>query len=268
MQGKQQHLHDKQYADSGNLHARASLHERFSTNKTGWHTWVFDQFEFPADAAILECGSGSGMLWQQNAARIPSGWQITLSDFSAGMLADARTALATSGQAFAFEQCDVAALPFDDARFDAVIANHMLYHVTDIPAVLREIRRVLRPGGLLYAATNGEKHMRELHDLARHVLTDDYERLQQLFKRHAFTLDSGAQVIEQVFPRVEKRLYEDALVVTEAEPLIAYVQSMAPASLATGAHLAALRALMAQDMSATGAVLITKDSGLFIARKP
>jgi SAM-dependent methyltransferase len=42
---------------------------------------------------------------------------------------------------------DLCRLPFDDGRFDVVLCNHVLEHVCDDAAALREIRRVLRPGG-------------------------------------------------------------------------------------------------------------------------
>jgi ubiquinone/menaquinone biosynthesis C-methylase UbiE len=42
---------------------------------------------------------------------------------------------------------DAERLPFEDARFDVVSSNGVLHHTPDMPAALREIRRVLRPGG-------------------------------------------------------------------------------------------------------------------------
>jgi SAM-dependent methyltransferase len=51
-----------------------------------------------------------------------------------------------------FVQADAAHLPFRDHAFDAVIVNHSLEHIEDLPAALSEIGRVLRPPGSLYAA--------------------------------------------------------------------------------------------------------------------
>lgn len=70
------------------------------------------------------------------------------------------------GHRFTFAQADAQALPFRDASFDAVIANHMLYHVPDIPRALGEVRRVLKPSGFCYAATMGVANMREVDELA------------------------------------------------------------------------------------------------------
>ncbi len=262
----QQQLLEHQYANSGNLSARATLHERFSTNRTGWHQWVFDQFEFPLDAHLLELGCGPGWLWRHNRDRVPANWQITLTDFSPGMVSEARAALQDDAQ-FAFEQCDAQALPFDDATFDGVVANHMLYHVPDITQAIREIRRVLKPGGLFYAATNGLRHLQEIHALGQRLAPDVFDRLHQKFKHNPFEIETGGAQIEVMFPQVEKHLYEDALVVTEVEPLIAYILSMAPTDLKTEAHIAALHQMITEEMSATGAITITKDTGIFIARK-
>jgi len=86
----------------------------------------------PDSAHVLEVGTGSGALWQENADRIPPDWKVTLTDLSPGMLADAETALSPL-RPFTFRQADAQDLSLPDASFDAVLANHMLYHVPDRP---------------------------------------------------------------------------------------------------------------------------------------
>src|SRR5436305_15089237 len=81
------------------------------------------------------------------------------------MLEEARRNLEKGGRAFRFELMDAQAIPFEDRGFDAVIANHMLYHVPDRGLALAEVRRVLKPGGRLYTSTIGGSHLRELDEL-------------------------------------------------------------------------------------------------------
>jgi ubiquinone/menaquinone biosynthesis C-methylase UbiE len=262
----QQQLLAKQYADASNLNARVALHRRFSTNKTDWQVWVFDQFEFPANAHILELGGGPGWLWRNNFDRIPPGWRITLTDFSAGMVDEARTSLA--GESFAFRQCDAQDLPFKAGTYDAVIANHMLYHVPDIAQAIREIHRVLKSRGLFYTTTVGPRHLHELHALWDRFAPGAYEKNRQKFIGTAFNLETGAQTIETMFPQVERRLFEDAFVITEVEPLVAYILSFAPDEFKSADLIARLRAHLHEEMAATKAIKITKESGMFIARKP
>ena len=63
---------------------------------------------------------------------------------------------------FTFEKIDAQSIPYRTDSFDAVIANHMLYHIPDLGKTLSEIRRVLKPEGHLYATTVGLNHMAEL----------------------------------------------------------------------------------------------------------
>src|SRR5690349_16018954 len=142
----QHHLKTEQYKDASNLDARIELHRRFSTNPQGWSAWVFDALRtLPAAARVLELGCGPAYLWAANARRIPAGWDITLSDFSAGMLQAAKDSLAVLEREFKFEVIDAQSIPYDAEAFDLVIANHMLYHVPDRPKAIAEIRRVLKP---------------------------------------------------------------------------------------------------------------------------
>src|SRR5579871_3026230 len=90
-----QNLLQTQYRNAANLNARINLHARFSTNRDGWHCWVFDQFILVPQCRVLELGCGPGTLWLKNRDRLPAGWDLILSDFSMGMLEDARRNLAS-----------------------------------------------------------------------------------------------------------------------------------------------------------------------------
>jgi ubiquinone/menaquinone biosynthesis C-methylase UbiE len=246
----------EQYKNAANLNDRIRLHVRFSTNRYDFHMWVFDQLRLAPESRVLELGCGPGSLWRPNLARIPAGWQITLTDFSTGMLAEARANLA-GAHPFAFEQADAQALPFADDSFDAVIANHMLYHVPDRPKAFAEIRRVLRPDGRFFAATNGESHLREMHELVQ-----QFDPAISLWNRMTFRLENGAAELEPFFSHVLLHRYESALVVTEAEPLVAFVASMIGVEL-SGERRQAFTQLVEQRITADGAIHITKDTGLF-----
>ena len=118
----QHYLRTDQYADGRNLSARIALHERFST-RNDWFEWVFDHFPKATAARVLELGCGTGALWKSNAARIPEGWAITLSDFSEGMVEQARQSLASLRRPFSFRVIDAQTIPFPDALFDCGAAG-------------------------------------------------------------------------------------------------------------------------------------------------
>lgn len=68
-----EYLLNQQYHNADKLNARIRLHAEFSTNPYGWLQWVFDHFDLPKYARILELGCGPGNLWLENQARIHLG---------------------------------------------------------------------------------------------------------------------------------------------------------------------------------------------------
>jgi SAM-dependent methyltransferase len=258
----QHYLQTDQYKDASNLNARICVHQRFSTNNYPWQRWVFDRFDLPGSCEILDVGCGPGDLWLENSDRIPPEWTIVLSDLSPSMVQNARRNVSSSHQRITYRVIDAQAIPFPDGGFDAVVANHMLYHVPDREKSLYEIHRVLRPGGHLYASTNGLERLRELRDLAArfHADTDTTDVAAE------FDLENGAAQLSRHFAHVTRQRREDALVVTEAEPLIAYARSMMCQTALSQNGEAFSRSVHLQ-LAAQGAIHIQKDSGMFLATK-
>jgi SAM-dependent methyltransferase len=100
---------------------------------------------------VLDVGSGPGTLTFDIAEQVAPGRVIGI-DRSADIVAHATEAAAVRDVAgVEFLQGDAYALDFPDASFDLVHAHQVLQHVSDPVAVLREFRRVLRPGGSVVA---------------------------------------------------------------------------------------------------------------------
>lgn len=248
-----------QYRNASNLHARVELHERFSTNKYGWHRWVFDQLKFSSQSRILELGCGSGLLWSKNMDRIPDEWDITLSDLSPGMLQEAEDNLHASHRPFKFQVIDVQAIPYEDESFDAVIANHMLYHVSDRSKAFSEIHRVLKTGGCFYAATNGRTAP------GGSVGIRDWIMSPGIYKGpEGFNLETGSFELSQWFSVVTQHRYEDALAVTEVKPLVEYVRS---GKRLSDDEVQEFAKVVEKEIGLHGIIHIPKASGIFISQK-
>ena len=217
----QNYLKNGQYKNSDNLNARIFIHQRYSTNQYGWYRWEFEHLQVQPGERILDIGCGPAELWKSQIKRLPNKAELVLCDLSRGMAAAAKSA--TSGNSVLCCAADAQHIPFESESFDLVTANHMLYHVPDIQCAVAEIRRVLRPGGRLVAATNGLDHMKELTDLIR-SMAPDYKPGGDSAKR--FGLENGQAQLATYFPDTQVQIYEDALFVTDAEPMVDYIASM------------------------------------------
>ena len=212
-----------QYQNATNISSRINLHSLYSQNKQGWFPWIFEQCRISPGLRILELGCGDGTLWTDNLSLLPEDISITLSDISSGMLRDARRAIGSSDTRFAFRAFDCRKIPCKDESFDLVIANHVLFYCDDTPSVLKEVRRVLAPGGRFLCSAYGKAHMQEVSQLVqdfdeRIVLSAD--RLYERFGR-----ENGQSILAPFFPKAQWLSYEDCLLVQDAEPLISYVLS-------------------------------------------
>ena len=253
-----------QYRDSSNLNARAGLHIRFSTEEYPWFHWVFDHFDIPEHGRVLELGCGTGLLWSENLERIPRGWSITISDASQGMVQEAEQSLSHTDLKLTFGKVDAQSIPYEKDSFDAVIANHMLYHVPDLPRALSEIRRVLRPEGHLYATTIGLSHMAELREVPRKLGIATPIGGDQIVAH--FNLDNGVSELERWFAEVEVERRNGVLVVPEAAPLVEYVMSFARLS---DEEAVRLHAYFGGEIQREGAFRITTETGIFkVVKEP
>ena len=104
-------------------------------------------------SVVLDLGCGSGVDSLIAARRVgPSGRAIGI-DFSAAMLARARDGLAKAGIGnVTFQQADAESLPVADSSVDVALANGIFNLNPAREAMFRELARVVRPGGLVYAA--------------------------------------------------------------------------------------------------------------------
>jgi SAM-dependent methyltransferase len=98
---------------------------------------------------ILDCGCGPGSVTLGLAQWAPDGETVGI-DFGEEQLEGARANAHELGvKNIAFRQASIFDLPFDDASFDIVFSQAVLCHIPDHAEALHEMKRVLRPGGLV-----------------------------------------------------------------------------------------------------------------------
>lgn len=104
---------------------------------------------FDRQARVLDAGIGSGAFSLALAKIVGASFQLDGVDIAPRMLQEAQRRLSAARVSATLHERCIEALPFAADRFDAVLCAHALEHVADLPAAIRELARVLRPGAPL-----------------------------------------------------------------------------------------------------------------------
>jgi SAM-dependent methyltransferase len=197
----------EEYASESGLRTRQAAYELATGDDP--RELAFQAIAEAAPSEVLEVGCGPGEL----AARVGDelGAAVVAIDLSERMveLARERGVDARVG--------DAQDLPFEDERFDCVVAAWMLYHVRDLQLTLAELGRVLRPGGRLVAVAN---HLDHLHELREAIGAP------RAFFRSTFNGSNGKASLERHFARVDERDSTGATTFPDREAVAGYARSI------------------------------------------
>lgn len=252
-----------QYKTAVNLNVRIELHNRFSHNPVPWFSWLASQISMKAGGTFLEVGCGNGELWKHAGQR---DMEIHVTDISSGMVEDAARLLGGSGfKNLIFKTEDCQNLSYKDDTFDGVIANHVLFYVKNISKALGEICRVMKQEGVFYCSTYGREHMKEITLLVQEF--DSRIILSEVALYELFGLENGQAMLERHFRSVEKVMYDDYLLVDEAEPLLDYILSChGNQSEILSQRQLEFKEFLQKKIREKGGIRITKMAGVFICK--
>ncbi|PJN23321.1 class I SAM-dependent methyltransferase [Kitasatospora sp. CB02891] len=209
-------LANSAYADGRHLAARQSIYR-----------WQQPQYDLPGivveelagtSGIVLDVGCGNGKFVSRLHTDCPN-FQVVGMDISAGILADVEKPVLVA---------DAQALPFADDSADAALALHMLYHVSDIGATVKELARVLRPGGVLIASTNSDTDKNELDELWARAAGDVLgisEGPARVSLSSRFSLEKSRSYLGVAFENILVRELPGTIEVTDPAPIIAHLAS-------------------------------------------
>src|SRR3954452_3128404 len=239
----------KQYADGTTLAARSSLYQ-----------WQEPRHDLTAevlahlrrgDGPVLDVGCGRG---QYLTAVRAAGFDAVGVDLSPGMACDVVG--------------DASQLPFPDGSFGAVLALHMLYHLSDPADGLREIARVVGASGVVVIVTNGLDHLTPYRELVSEAAgVDDGV----LWPGSTFALEHRG-LVEAVLGPVELVELRAVVTLDALEPLVAYAESSrdfyeAQTTRPWPEVIARFEALARQRLERAGSLELPTHSGLFVSRR-
>lgn len=211
------------YGDGASLDAKWAVMREHRTAEATFEDWLLAMMPLAARARVLDVGAGSGRFAIPLARRLGAvGGTVVALDVLHDVMTPIRRAVTEERLAIETVVADGGEPGVELGSFDVVLAAHMLYHLDDIVAGIRSMRRRLRPGGLFVATTNASVGMPELFDL--HVAT---MRALELAIHdgpppRGFTVENGAALLGEVFPDVRTEVYDGGFTAPSADPVFAY----------------------------------------------
>ncbi len=256
----------KQYKNQDNLQVRIQTHEKYTHPKIDFISFILNNVPWTGQETVIDVGCGAGAYVEQTRKRCH---KYFVGDLSFGMLQGLPMADLSR------VNIDAQQLPFADETADVILANHMLYHVPDQDAAVREIYRVLKPGGYLLAATNSGHNMPELTQLRMSMSQQfGFSIPQPTESRLSFTLENGNKLLERHFDSVIRQDLKNALVFPTAQPVLDYINTSPKyymGDLLQGIRWetveAAIRRAVNDHIAKEGTFRIQKLTGVFVCRK-
>lgn len=253
-----------------NLRTRIEIHRLYTVGEP-LEPAIDKALNLRSGDALLDIGTGAGEFPTRVRESGHRG-RIAGVDVSPEMLAKAKS----GGADVEFMQADAMSLPFADESFDAVTARHVLYQVANIPRVLREAHRVLRPAGRFLAVANARDNFADYRKALREAAELVYGPLvagsmQVIVPAcDVFNEQNGPSMIKSIFGNVQTVFVEGALRFESAETALRYYDASrtlpGPNPEGSDAIRPAFAEIVARRLSA-GAWVISKNVVVISAEK-
>ena len=222
-------LSERQYYKqivSQNFHPIACTYDRFACVEQAIGTRLLESLDLMKinPTLILDLGSGTGHDAAQLAARYPKA-QIVQLDLSASMLHAAHYRVSTPSEvstprvADDYLCADAEAIPLQSNSVDLVVSNALLPWLPDSEVIFREVRRVLKPGGLFLFSSFGPDTLKECNQVLSQMRMRTVHENALLMDMH----DLGDQLVQGSF---ESPVMDSSLLTLEYSSPFALIRDL------------------------------------------
>ncbi len=206
---------------TSDLLTRIDIHKKYGGRDID--QWMLETLQMQKGAHILDVGCGAGKQCILFHKALEGECEITGGDVNAGLLAQARAENAIIGSPITFTELDFnQRFPFEGNQFDLASCCFAIYYARDIPFTIREMHRVIRPGGRLFTSGPMPENKKLFYDMIREATDDKPIPPMPGSSRY------GSEILAAVratFARVEVHLFENPLTFHEVEPFVAYTRA-------------------------------------------
>lgn len=260
---------ERQYSTEEYLRIRQETHDKYTVPNLSYSEWALHLLPWKGDERVLDVGCGNGIYYTRLRHQHPNIQYFGVDLFD--QMIEAHPSPVNLAQS------DMMALPFPDHSFDVVMANHVLFLMEDVTTSIQELRRVLKPDGILMTTTNSSNNMPELQVLMRRAIvllsrSGGNGNRPQVTLGDSFSLESGTRLLSRHFYAVVRHDLPSALVFQQTEPAMAYLESTRdlredslPEDVEWDDVMVIMRQQINQLVKHLGELVINKQNGVLIA---
>ena len=209
------------YQETANdLLVRINIHDKFGARDID--KWMLEVLPLEKEMAILDVGCGAGKQCFSYLAHLSGKATITGGDVSAELLSQAEQENNKLGRRITFRTLDFnQTFPFQDAQFDLVSCSFAIYYAQNIPFTIKEMHRVLNPGGFLFTTGPMPENKRMFYDLIEKATSKTIPPMPGSSRYASEILET----IKNEFSSVDVHIFENPLTFPSVEPFLIYTRA-------------------------------------------
>lgn len=203
------------------LATRIDIHTKYGGRDID--QWMLDLLKLQPGSQILDVACGAGKQCISYYKYLKGQADITGGDVSADLLSQARQESEKISAKMKFQELDFnKTFPFPDNQFDLVSCCFAIYYALDVPFTIREMYRVLKPGGRLFTTGPMPENKQLFYDIIREATNNKPIPPMPGSSRYKSEFLS---TIQAVFPQVEVHIFENPLTFESVDPFVAYTRA-------------------------------------------
>jgi len=258
---------------TSDLITRINIHDAYGARDID--KWMLEVLPLKQGIAILDVGCGAGKQCFSYLTHLNGKAQITGGDVSEELLAKAQEENAKLGQRITFQELNFNhTFPFKTETFDLVSCSFAIYYAEDIPFTVKEMHRVLKPGGYLFTTGPMPENKQMFYDIIQEATGKKIPPMPGSSRYASEILDT----IKTQFSGVDVLVFENPLTFPSVEPFLKYTRaSLSEDRLLWNAFFQTkedfekimedIAGVASQRFEKEGKLVMTKVVGGFLAKK-
>ena len=205
---------------TNDLLTRINIHDAYGARDID--KWMLEVLPLEKGMKILDVGCGAGKQCFSYLAHLSGKAEIIGGDVSEELLAKAKEENKKLGERVTFKTFSFnEEFPFSEETFDLVSCSFAIYYAEDIPFTIKEMHRVLNPGGYLFTTGPMPENKQMFYDIIEEATGKEIPPMPGSSRYASEILDT----IKAQFSEVELHIFENPLTFPNIEPFLAYTRA-------------------------------------------